>query len=217
MVCSRCQTLMYPKPGSKKKAKASGAAGTSAAIELPGDVNIPPATFDGIENHRRDCCADGGPIKPKDDMPEVPPWPQPSGVFSQGTTFHVLPFLQAVQSLYQKTVEEAQDFATLDAEHQAFATMFKERLLIEAPGDNGGSSNLGHLAYFHLYAGLHIADENAFRDYYMTKNDKKYLRIDCLRDTDAIPPPDVVVPAELKHEEGSISNSAAETSATAES
>lgn len=181
MVCKRCQTLMYPKPSTKKKNRKGEADNTSVPSALPAGIAIPPSAFDNVENHKRDCCADGAPVKPKDDVPDVPPWPQPQGIFTKGTTFHVLPFLLAVQLIYQKTVEEAQDIATLDAEQQAFATMFKERLLIES------LDGLGHVAFFRLYAGLQIADEEAYRDYYMVKNGAKYLRLDCLRDTDSIP------------------------------
>ncbi|KAG2034372.1 hypothetical protein BDR03DRAFT_870190, partial [Suillus americanus] len=80
--CSRCQTIMYPGP-----------------------ENSPL-------NHKQDYCADGASLKFRTSRStfnkqvstsskDLPPWPQPQGLFSEGRTFHPHAFLLAVQRVYK--------------------------------------------------------------------------------------------------------------------
>ncbi|KAG2039032.1 hypothetical protein BDR03DRAFT_981073 [Suillus americanus] len=69
--CSRCQTIMYPGP-----------------------KNSPL-------NHKKGYCTDGVKQSSKAAGMELPPWPQPQGIFSEGRTFHPHVFLSMVQHVYK--------------------------------------------------------------------------------------------------------------------
>lgn len=101
MMCTRCKTLMYPNPSSKAKG--------IQAQRAPG----------GAENHKKLMCSDGAPIEANKLVKEVPPWPQPSGIFSLGTHFAVMPFLHAIQDLYQAVVQDEVTPPDLNVEMQA--------------------------------------------------------------------------------------------------
>ncbi|KAI0757665.1 hypothetical protein C8Q80DRAFT_1076208, partial [Daedaleopsis nitida] len=106
-ICSRCNKIMYP--------------GKEGA-----DVN-----------HKRIHCSDGARQTPQEFLQVVnglqvklvdqpPPYPQPNGVFTSGTHFHPLRFLQEVSSLYdraivRKDIPQMQDLA--------FAELLEKRTL----------------------------------------------------------------------------------------
>ncbi|KAG2043854.1 hypothetical protein BDR03DRAFT_807342, partial [Suillus americanus] len=69
--CSRCQKIMYPGP-----------------------ENLPL-------NHKKGYCADGVKQSSKAAGEELPPWPQPPGIFSEGRIFHPHVFLSMVQHVYE--------------------------------------------------------------------------------------------------------------------
>ncbi|KAG2040154.1 hypothetical protein BDR03DRAFT_821963, partial [Suillus americanus] len=69
--CSRCQTIMYPGP-----------------------KNSPL-------NHKKGYCTDGVKQSSKAASEELPAWPQPQGIFSEGQTFHPHVFLSMVQRVYE--------------------------------------------------------------------------------------------------------------------
>ncbi|KAF8124424.1 hypothetical protein EV363DRAFT_1540574 [Boletus edulis] len=98
--CSRCQTIMYP-----------GSEGSSL-------------------NHKRAYCSDGvrqvSFFKAGD---EVPPWPQPQGIFTAGKTFHPQMFYVAVQDVYERYCipgAESLPFAAMEA--IAFAKLLASRI-----------------------------------------------------------------------------------------
>jgi hypothetical protein len=69
--CSHCQTIMYSGP-----------------------ENSPL-------NHKKGYCADGVKQSSKAAGKDLPPWPQPRGIFSDGQTFHPHVFLSTVQHVYE--------------------------------------------------------------------------------------------------------------------
>ncbi|TRM55405.1 hypothetical protein BD626DRAFT_469578 [Schizophyllum amplum] len=96
--CARCKLLMYP--------------GGPAAKEL---------------NHKKGYCLDGGKSKSKE-YPDVPPYPQPAGIFEDGVKFYGIRFLQAVRSYYERFVIQCLPPASGDAEDVAFGEMLTARI-----------------------------------------------------------------------------------------
>ncbi len=124
------------------------------------------------DNHKKFHCADG--VKSKDKKDPSPPWPQPDGIFSAGTHFHPLVFLQTFRLLFEKLAIENADGADLDAELLAFAEMVHKRT-ITVDVDGGGQNVLFRL-YDHLTMSPH------FPQIVATHEGKQYLRIDCISD-----------------------------------
>lgn len=104
---------------------------------------------------------------------DPPPYPQPNGIFSKGTHFHPLPFLQEVKSLYERIVERQELLTTQDA---AFALLLHQRtLVIPASADSPRTMNL-----FKLYTSLTMGDCPA---YMLTEYDSaRYLHLDYLNE-----------------------------------
>ncbi|KAJ7094960.1 hypothetical protein C8R44DRAFT_577859, partial [Mycena epipterygia] len=82
-------------------------------VMYPGKTGSP-------ENHKKGYCSDG--FKQKATTgDDLPPWPQPAGIFTGGSEFHPLLFLAAVRDVYEKVVmEENKD---VEMEHEAFLLM----------------------------------------------------------------------------------------------
>ncbi|KAI0696201.1 hypothetical protein C8T65DRAFT_583603, partial [Cerioporus squamosus] len=148
--CSRCKQLMYPyKQGSPL-------------------------------NHRKAFCSDGVPqiahsvekvINGQSvtivDTP--PPYPQPEGVFTLGTRFHGLTFLQEVQALYDRVVTEK---APLSMQDLAFASMVHTRtLVIPASGDQRA------ITLFRLFPSL---DADCPQHLLVEYEGQRYLRMNYL-------------------------------------
>ncbi|KAI5985835.1 hypothetical protein EDD15DRAFT_2168011 [Pisolithus albus] len=79
-------------------------------------------------NHKRGICVDGMRSKLKEDE-ALPPWPQPQGVFSGGTTFHTQAFLNMVKTVYDQFIggypfDDSNSLLILEA--QAFSAMLKD-------------------------------------------------------------------------------------------
>ena len=110
-ICSRCKQVKYPGKGG-------------------------PAT-----NHRKHCCSDGvrsrAPTSSKDTV--LPDWPQPPDVFSDGTHFHPVKFLEAIRVLHEKEKRRLEAVPAMQAEgggavissleDVAFSSMLHSRLL----------------------------------------------------------------------------------------
>lgn len=96
------------------------------------------------KNHKLGHCADGAPVKSNLEPITEPiiiggletpmdaiPWPQPDGVFttsSKQTIFHPILFLQNISLMFQRLVEEANTFESLDLELQAVGIFAKCQL-----------------------------------------------------------------------------------------
>ncbi|KAH9939540.1 hypothetical protein B0H21DRAFT_698307, partial [Amylocystis lapponica] len=159
--CTRCKTIMWPGP--------EGA-------------NI---------NHRKGYCSDGVPQKPKKVektvgdkteyiFEELPPWPQPHGIFAGGNQFSPGAFLDAVQQMYTQLVVEKDTGGELSMEFCAFAALLEKRLTVTPDG----------LALFELYQSFKYPLTH--QDFIIELNGNKYLRVDSLQDESNFEPPDVV-------------------------
>lgn len=147
------------------------------AIKYPGPTGSP-------ENHKRGCCSDGAkstlatskqnqdPRSP--DNPFVthrlPEWPQPEGIFTNGTNFHPLVFLSKLSEMYEKVVIDKESGHLL-MEHQAFAALLVRRTITLADGS----------VLFKIFDVPY--PDSTPEELITTHEDLKYLRIDCLRDS----------------------------------
>jgi hypothetical protein len=145
--CPRCKKIMYPGP-------------TGAP-----------------ENHKRGYCSDGVKSKPPDNTSSnyLPPWPQPNGIFSSGTSFNPTAFLSAVREIYQKVIMGAGPGADgVSMEYVAFAEMLTNRTSIRADGS----------VVFLLYPEF---TTDSCPEEWITKggefDGETYLRMDSLRNT----------------------------------
>ncbi|TFK89020.1 hypothetical protein K466DRAFT_487711, partial [Polyporus arcularius HHB13444] len=150
--CSRCQKIMYPGP--------QGA-----------DIN-----------HKKAHCSDGA-MQAKKTVEKViqgqiakivddpPPYPQPAGVFSKGTAFHPVAFLQEVRTLYERVIEH-KDAVTM--QDLAFASMLNGRtLMLEASNDAPA------MTLFKLFPSLSV--EGTFPQHLLVDYEgMRYLRINFL-------------------------------------
>ncbi|EGN91646.1 hypothetical protein SERLA73DRAFT_192173, partial [Serpula lacrymans var. lacrymans S7.3] len=83
-------------------------------------------------NHKKLFCSDGVPVR-KDFPDELPPWPQPQGIFVNGTHFHPRVFLSTIREIYEKVIIEGGNGADLEMEYQAFAAMLVKRMTPPIP------------------------------------------------------------------------------------
>lgn len=94
-------------------------------------------------NHKRSCCSDGVRMNPQVSQKaptgetititeDLPPWPQPSGIFEDGKTFHPTVFLNAVSQLYQQMVVRRTTGDEYAMEYLAFAEMLYKRTIVVA-------------------------------------------------------------------------------------
>jgi hypothetical protein len=127
-----------------------------------------PGRSGAPENHKKGYCVDGVRQKPKTGSTDsLPEWPQPHGVFTNGTHFHPLVFLATVRELYDKVIDCAISDQDYSMEDEAFSRMLSLRVKIE----NGQALFL----LFDL--------ENAVGtppSLFVDIEDRKYLRVDCL-------------------------------------
>jgi len=141
--------------GGKKPRKAQ-ACSRCHTIMYPGPEGSPL-------NHRRGYCADG--VKQTSKLEDLPPWPQPQGIFSDGRTFHPVAFLNTVKDLVERavmhqpgnlTIMEGEAFAALAQSHiftadgRILFRLFKEFEVDLSTPDH----------YFHVHDGvkhLHIS------------------------------------------------------------
>jgi hypothetical protein len=111
-MCKRCRTIMYPGP-------------TGAP-----------------ENHKKGYCSDGvkqtlthskqnqDPPKPNQSVSlATPAWPQPVGIFTNGTQFHPTVFLDKVRELYAKVVIGTASGELL-LEDEVFAHLLARRTVV---------------------------------------------------------------------------------------
>ncbi|PSR71595.1 hypothetical protein PHLCEN_2v12525 [Hermanssonia centrifuga] len=125
-------------------------------------------------NHRKICCSDGVKTQDKNDPP--PKWPQPEGVFTNGTHFHLLAFLEQLRRLYEKAIVEC-DTASEDMESEAFFELLKARLGTMDVEKDGKTLQV---PVFRLYSYLMMSPP--LDQLVMTRDSKQYLRVDCLRE-----------------------------------
>ena len=106
-----------------------------------------PGPNGASENHKRGYCSDGAkqtlkqtqqnrdPPKPGQPISyTIPKWPQPQGVFTDGTSFDPLQFLAKLREIYEKVVIENEGGGEVAMEQEAFASLLMARLLVRDDG-----------------------------------------------------------------------------------
>lgn len=122
------------------------------------------------ENHRREYCSDGAPSAIS--AGRRIPFPQPDGIFVKGKSFDMVPFLTAVQELYQRVVVEGVAREDLSVETEAFATLLMDRIDHSAGGDG--------VVAFRVIEGITIKSAESVAEYLFTLNGQTYMKIGCL-------------------------------------
>ena len=98
-------------------------------------------------NHKLKHCAHGAQSKNEREPP--PPFPQPPGVFSNGTEFHPLKFLETIRRLNEYSGSE-EDKSRTPPELAQFSKMLDERQEVRiVPSGTGGPDK--KVIYFKLY------------------------------------------------------------------
>jgi len=128
-----------------------------------------PGRSGAPENHKKGYCADGVRQKPKAEStdPTLPEWPQPYGIFTNGSHFHPLIFLATVRELYDKVIDCAISDQDYSMEDEAFSRMLSSRVRIE----NGQALFL----LFDLENGVGTPPS-----LFVDVEGHRYLRVDCL-------------------------------------
>ena len=117
-------------------------------------------------------CADGVRQKPKPESADVslPAWPQPHGIFTNGSHFDPLRFLSTVRELYDKVVAGSVSDPDYSMEDEAFSQMLSSRIAMH----NG-------CALFRLFDLENALETPA--QLFVEVEGVKYLRVDCLAET----------------------------------
>ncbi|KAG1841954.1 hypothetical protein F4604DRAFT_1597732 [Suillus subluteus] len=139
-MCSRCQTIMYLGP-----------------------ENSPL-------NHKKGYCADGVKQSSKTAGEELPPWPQPRGIFSEGRTFHPHMFLSTVQCVYEHV------FMQGPGETDLLETEVFSKLLISCTNVHESDN----MVLFQLFKGF-ITDPTTPRDRIVSRDGEQWLRTNYLQ------------------------------------
>jgi len=139
--CSRCKTIMYPGPTKS------------------------------ITNHRRGICADGVKSKSTAESSDLPHWPQPNGIFTDGRFFHTKVFFKSVKEIYELAASGT-GLSMMLVEAQAFLLMLTMRTIILTDADGEPTT-----ALFRLYPGFDVVDAG---DRVVNHEGTDCLRIDYL-------------------------------------
>ena len=154
--CKRCKRVRYPEgaAGGKRRRKAA-------------------ASDDPSLNHRRGVCSDGTPQKwlptqgvdPLTD--DVPRYPQPPGIFTDGTHFHPVAFLEHLRRITEKVAECGIAGSLLDFEDHSFLIQFKNRSREAVDGT----------VYYRLFTDLVVANEQDVAAYIIEQDGRRWLRV----------------------------------------
>ncbi|KAI1782077.1 hypothetical protein LXA43DRAFT_1069364 [Ganoderma leucocontextum] len=136
------------------------------------------------DNHSRNVCSDGVRQSPekvhlvingisRDFIEQVPPFPQPKDVFTDGNVFHPLRFMEVVRRFYDRVIINHSAPGVLAMNDYAFAGLLYDRTVI-VPGLDGRPSKV----IFKLFHSFKLAPgEAAVLD---DHEGEMYLRMDCL-------------------------------------
>src|SRR5882757_452108 len=83
-------------------------------------------------NHKRGYCSDGVQQKLKDD--NLPVWPQPQNIFTNGTHFHPRIFLATIREVYEKVYGQNGSESELTMEDLAFSKLLLQRMKVQENG-----------------------------------------------------------------------------------
>ena len=101
-----------------------------------------------------------------------PQWPQPPGIFENGDTFHPVVFLKTLREVYETVVIQKSDGGDNAMEIEAFVKMLYTRMIT--------IQGRCFFKVFPLTIPLNTPSELFFEH-----EGTKYLRLDCLRQTDS--------------------------------
>jgi hypothetical protein len=118
------------------------------------------------DNHKKGYCADG--VKQNSKTQPPAPWPQPQGIFTKGSYFNPIEFLNTLREVYESVVNGGEN-VDLSLEHEAFAKMVMARNTVLQNG-----TVLFKL--FDLEMPFTTPDQLL-----VDHGGSKYLRLDCLR------------------------------------
>lgn len=138
-------------------------------------------------NHKKGYCSDGVKQKPPkfektllggqkiSALERLPPWPQPSGIFSLGTTFYARRFFEAVQELHDKVVVQNDMGGDRAMEYLALSAMLQDRLTVVP-----ATENEPFMVLFELFETLQV--EECPAECLVERDGTRYLRINYLDD-----------------------------------
>ncbi|KAI0658954.1 hypothetical protein C8Q70DRAFT_1054261 [Cubamyces menziesii] len=137
-------------------------------------------------NHKKSCCRDGvwqtgqkitriiaG--QSVEVIEEPPPFPQPTGIFTNGTHFHPNQFLRAVRELYDRVVVGKETNTTHAMQEFALASLLQERIVV-IPATSSQPSRV----LFTLYQSLKLGDCSS--ELIVSHDGTQYLEIKELSD-----------------------------------
>ena len=130
-----------------------------------------PGPTGSLDNHKKGYCSDGVRQKAKAESNDgaLPEWPQPSGIFTNGTHFHPIAFLSKIRQLYDKVVEGTISETEYSMEDEAFSRLLSSRI-----------HSWEGKSFFRTYD-LEVAlDESVPADLLVEIDGVKSLRVDCL-------------------------------------
>jgi hypothetical protein len=111
---SQAHACLSPLPEQMRRA---GVCGRCHTIMYPGPIG-------SRQNHKRGYCSDG--VQSKSTVEQLPDWPQPAGIFVNGTHFDPLAFLTTLRAVYEKVVMEGVGIDNL-IEYSAFVRLLIAR------------------------------------------------------------------------------------------
>ncbi|RDX39536.1 hypothetical protein OH76DRAFT_1367415, partial [Lentinus brumalis] len=132
--CSRCKMIMYP-----------GGEGSSHNHKRG-------VCSDGVRSTTRkiDWKIDGETVKIEEEPPQ---WPQPGGIFKKGNEFHVKPFINTVEEMYDRLVVRGDVDTEQTMEYLALTSLLQSHLRY-IPGTVDSPPR----ALFKLFEGLELCD-----------------------------------------------------------
>ncbi|KAG0698511.1 hypothetical protein DFH29DRAFT_1018080 [Suillus ampliporus] len=156
-----CAVVPLIKEERGKKPQKAQTCSCCQTIMYPGAENSPL-------NHKRGYCTDS--IKQVSKSGEdLPPWPQPQGMFSEGRTFHPHTFLTAVQRVYECVFSQGPGEMDM-LETEAFAKLLTSCTEVREDG----------AVLFRLFADF-IVDSSTPHDHIVTHDGNQWLRINLLQ------------------------------------
>ncbi|TFY52964.1 hypothetical protein EVG20_g10326 [Dentipellis fragilis] len=175
--CSRCCMVKYPyEKGSplnhKKHCCADGVKSTLQGGSRKGEGKKAPKqaaplipTGSGPQEPAQPHATPSK-VPPKEILPS---YPQPCGIFSNGSHFHPLAFLKAVHDMYMKVIVGDIPASGLDMEEQEFASMFANC-----------SVHVDGYVLFRLFD--YLTESPQITDHVVMHEGARHLRIDLLKD-----------------------------------
>ena len=136
----------------------------------------------GDDNHKRGYCLDGvkqsfkkKTVAADDDKNKLPPWPQPSGIFTKGTHFWPRRLNRAIRELHD-ALDSSDDLGGIKAmEYAAFAEMLEKRLVVTPPTKEQLS-----IVRFKLYPEFVLGEQPENPDDLVNIDGTQYLHISYL-------------------------------------